>query len=1020
MRPEPLVAGRMRCSALAAVLACSLAPSAAAAQERFSYADRGAERTIDVGQDGSLLVHTDRTSFPARLGTDRVILVVRPETQLAQLGVVVDEVLSARAHVLAVRSTRGEGALALAERLAPLVRAGGLESAVPDLAVEHVRADIHVPPNDPRYGGQWFFDTIHMESAWTREDGDPSVTIAVVDDGCDLTHPDLAPHLLPGYDAIDDDDDPSFLPSSPGNNHGTSCAGLVAAATDNGTDVAGACPECSLRCIRLLGAMGSLIPISSDVRAFDFALMQDDVAVVSNSWGFVDGAPAPGPLVAVIERIQVEGRGGLGAVVVFAAGNDASTIGDGELQAIAGVVTVGAINTFDEAASFSNSGACLDLVAPTGTLTTDIAGPDGEDPGDVTSRFGGTSSACPIVAGIFGLLASADPTLDAAALRAALVETVRPAPFATPDADGHDPLYGFGIVEPRAALDRILPPPPDAGVENDAGTMGVDAGAVTPPASGCACRAGSGTGSASPFALALALALALAARSRSRSRSSRLALALALAGCSAGPPTELRPTVQELRPDSPGTTELPPRYDATDIVESIVSPGGDFRIHFTRAGRHAVPSADTDGDSIPDYAALVARTYDEVLAFDVAAGFRPPEADGAVPGDNGGDELFDVYLVDFAGSSDGSFRRELCTPGAGCAGYMLQENDFVGYHYPSTTYAVRLLASHEFFHAVQAAYDDLLGVQGSTLSESTAVWASERFDPSLQDLEGFSNAFTSRTDRALAVDPGGAAQPYAYGAAILWEYLTTRWDDALVRTLWDDLDAASAGETWVAVLDALLVRDYGSSFAEMMPDFAEWLVFTGARADPAHGPSRGDEIAEVAPVDASVPYADASVRLFPGSIHYFAVPSSTVFVRLDGAGASEIDVIALAFTGTRFVTDVRGLGEVSLRIPLAENAMIALVDGRLSGMSRVVSLCIGSSEADCAPVVDAGASDASADDAGIAGDAAVSAAPAATCACRASAGTSTGSLAFAAALAALLARRARRRTIAAGAQRTVA
>jgi serine protease len=987
-----------------------------AAQQRFTFVDRGETHTVEVAQDGELLVHTANASFRARLGTDRVLVVSSGALDVSQLDVAIDEVLSERAHIVAVRSTRGESAFVLAERLAPLVRSGALRSAMPDLALEHVRADIRIPPDDPRYGGQWFFGTIHLESAWAREDGDPSVTVAVIDDGCDLTHPDLAPHLLPGYDAFSDDSDPSYLPMSAGNNHGTSCAGLVAAVTDNGTDVAGACPECSMRCIRLLGAMGSLIPISSDVRAFDFAMTSPDVAVVSNSWGFVDGAPAPGPLADIIQRIQVEGRGGLGAVVVFAAGNDASVIGPDELQAIPGVVTVGAINPFDEAASFSNSGACVSMVAPTGTLTTDIVGADGDDPGDVTARFGGTSSACPIVAGVFGLLASADPTLDAAMLRAALVETVRPAPFATPDADGHDPLYGFGIVDPRAALDRILPPLPDAGVDEDAALddAGVDAGTLVPTGGGCGCRAGGGT--SSPLTLALALALVLTVRSRRRALAVAVALAL---GC-ASPPSDVRPTVQELRPDTTGSTELPPRYDSTEIVESIVSPGGAFRIHFTRLGRNAVASTDADADGTPDYVSLVAATYDEVLAFDVGQGFRPPVADGAVPVDNGGDDLFDVYLVDFAGSSDGSFRRELCTDGAGCTGYMLQENDFAGYHYPSTRYAVRLLASHEFFHAVQAAYDDLLGTQGSTLAESTAVWASERFDPSLQDIEGFSSAFTTRTDRALAVDPIGAAQPYAYGASILWEFMTTTFDDALVRKLWEDLDTATADQTWVTVLDALLVREYASSFAEAFPDFAEWLVFTGSRADSAHGPTRGDEFAEVAAVDVGLPYSDTSVRLFPGAIRYFAVPSSTLAVRLTGDGASEIDVIAVALTGTRFVSDVRGRGEATLSIPLAENAIIALVDTRLDGMSRVVSLCVAATDAECAPAVDAGADDAASPDAGALGDAGVVAPPPASCGCRAGTSGSAGSLGLVGASALLLARRKRRRTIAVAARASVA
>src|SRR6185503_18073808 len=115
------------------------------------------------------------------------------------------------------------------------------------------------------------------------------------------------------------------------------------------------------------------------------------------------------------------------------------------------------------------------------------------------------------------------------------------------------------------------------------------------------------------------------------------------------------------------STDGPPYYGATDVVESVVSPGGRFRIHFTRAGTHAVPLADADTNGTPDYVAL---QYDMVLARYTTLGFRAPRSDMAIA-DNGGDDLFDVYLLDFTaatgGGADGSFRREQCIAGAGCA-----------------------------------------------------------------------------------------------------------------------------------------------------------------------------------------------------------------------------------------------------------------------------------------------------------------------------------------------------------------
>lgn len=985
------------------VLALSLLASGAAAQgssELGRWIDRGHWHVASPSQSeraGALeVVRDDGWRYPAALGTDRVI-VGGPRVVWEQEGVALDEVLSERAEIYAVRSTRGEDPFALAQRLAPLVAAGRLRAAMPDLAFAHQRASIRVPPDDPRYGGQWFFQTIHIEDAWRHEDGDPSVTVAVVDDGCDLTHPDLAPHMLAGYDALDDDPDPSFLPSTAGNNHGTSCAGLVAAATDNGIDVAGACPECSLRCVRLLGADGTLIPTSTDVRAYDFVLMHDDVAVVSNSWGFTAATPAPGPLVDVLNMVQTQGHGGLGALVVFAAGNDDRVLGNDELEAIPGLVTVGATNTFDEAASFSNRGECLALVSPTGTLTTDIAGADGDDPGDTTDRFGGTSSSCPIVAGVAGLIASRRPTMSAADMRATLVATVRPAPFASPDATGHDLVYGYGIVDPAAALARIDPAGvPDAGPRDagpsDAGSAdaGSDASTSPPPsASSCGCTAvGSAHGTSSVWLAIAALGVLALARRRSAS----LVLALLLAACGSDP---VGAAPEALRPDQAGSTDGPPYYGASDVVESIASPGGHFRIHFTRAGTHAVPLADGDGNGTPDYVDFVATQYDMVLDRYTTMGFRAPRSDVSLAPDDGGDELFDVYLLDFTaatgGGADGAFRSEECVAGTGCTGYMLQENDFVGFGYPSPSYGARLLASHEFFHAVQAAYDDRLGAQGSTLSESTAVWASERFDPSQTDLEGFSDGFMSRPDRALGVDPVGPVQPYAYGAAIVWEYYTTRYDDMLVVRLWNELDATTSASTstWLDVLDTVLARDYATSFHESYVDMAEWMVFTGSRADAAHGPSRGTRIAEVATMDVTLPYHTLSTRIFPASAHYFVVHGNTVAVRLGGSAPEGVDVVAVALSANHFLSDARGVGQVDLAAGTADTIVVILANGATSGSSDAVAICIASTAAECDAMPDAGSATP---DGGVAmadgGAAPMPAAPG--CACRSGGGQSGG------------------------------
>lgn len=413
--------------------------------------------------------------------------------------------LSSRPELWRVEGGPGEDGRALAARL---LAEGVARRAMPDLSLARAPSAISVPPNDPRYGGQWYLQTIGIEDAWAIETGDPAVSIVIVDNGCEMTHPDLAAAFLGGRDVRDMDDDPSPDASEPGAEHGTACAGIAAGIGDNGIGIAGVCPECTLHCVRLLGPRGSLTPLSADIAAFEYA-RSVGARVVSNSWGFVEAISAPPMLRSVVEGLFDDG-----VLVVFAAGNDNRELYDDELTGLRGVIAVGALNLFDEVAPFSNFGPSLDLTAPTGTLSTDLTGPAGASPDDYTTSFGGTSSSCPVVAGVAGLLFSAAPSATAREVHDALIATTRPAPFAEPDARGHDPLHGYGIVSPAAALRALtgMPAPSDAGVPAS------DAGPTESPPQGCSCRAA--PAGAAPAWIALALGVLLSYVSRRVNRRS--------------------------------------------------------------------------------------------------------------------------------------------------------------------------------------------------------------------------------------------------------------------------------------------------------------------------------------------------------------------------------------------------------------------------------------------------------------------------------------------------------------------
>jgi MYXO-CTERM domain-containing protein len=467
---------------------------------RLRFDDR---RVADAQVDASAIVRID-----AGAEADAEAAIEAEGGELVRL-------LSPQLGLWLVESHGGADGLALASRLSTgEARARGVAEAVPNLYLRVKATADPYTPTDPRFGGQWYFENLEMPLAWGLSRGDASTSIVVIDTGCDLAHADLAAKMDPGLDVVDGDMDPSFEASDSGAAHGTACAGVAAAATDNGEGIAGGCPECRLRCVRFLSDVA--VPLSATVDAFQFAL-DVDADVVSNSWGYVNPMPVPSSVADVIGELYTNGRGGKGALVLFAAGNDDREIEDDELQAAEGVLCIGAINNFDESTPFTNRGAAIDVVAPTGTLTTDISGPGGDDPTDYTSLFGGTSSACPVAAGVAGLLASAAPDKTAAELYTIMVETSRPAPFAQPDANGHDPIYGYGIIQPADALGVALGIAPGTG-GGGAGGGGAGGAGGGDGDDGCGCAVAGRAGQVGSGAYLAALVAMFARRRRRASR----------------------------------------------------------------------------------------------------------------------------------------------------------------------------------------------------------------------------------------------------------------------------------------------------------------------------------------------------------------------------------------------------------------------------------------------------------------------------------------------------------------------
>ncbi len=335
-----------------------------------------------------------------------------------------------------------------------LARRGDLDGVFPDVLLPQASTSSDGRYDDPSRGAQWWLDRLRMERLWAVSPGDPDVRVAVIDSAIDIAHPDLADAVVAPYDAFDDDDDPS--PAAPCGDdlacdlHGTAVAGAALARGGNDVGVVGMCPGCSLVPIRLLGDDGASTPLSADVRAFEHAIAAG-AGVINNSWGFTEAIPAPEPLAQAIARATTEGRDGLGALVVFAAGNDDRRIRPVELAALDEVLCVSATDSYGYPTNYTNSGPAVDLAAPSATVSV-VPG------GGVTTTFGGTSAAAPVVSGLAGWALSQDPSMTATELRALLEGTATPSVSVPPDEDGRNDVYGWGIIDPVGVLDTLHPP----------------------------------------------------------------------------------------------------------------------------------------------------------------------------------------------------------------------------------------------------------------------------------------------------------------------------------------------------------------------------------------------------------------------------------------------------------------------------------------------------------------------------------------------------------------------------------
>jgi hypothetical protein len=298
----------------------------------------------------------------------------------------------------------------------------------------------------------WALKKINCPQAWDFAEG-TGVIVAVIDSGIDPSHPDISANIVPGWNFVENNNNPIDLFG-----HGTHVSGTIAAIGNNATGIVGVAPKAKIMPLKVFNDEGGNF-IEWNIEAIDYAVLHG-ARIINNSWETkAKSIPA---LEAVIHNAYLAG-----CVVVFAAGNDSTDVKLSSPVNMGQPIVVGASTPSDQKAGFSRFGENLDVVAPgsgeeTGSeiypigailsLKSTVTNYDIDFGGDLVVdnhylRQAGTSMAAPHVTGLAALILQQHPNYTPEQVRQVL--RLSSDDILTP---GFDSDSGYGRINALKAM----------------------------------------------------------------------------------------------------------------------------------------------------------------------------------------------------------------------------------------------------------------------------------------------------------------------------------------------------------------------------------------------------------------------------------------------------------------------------------------------------------------------------------------------------------------------------------------
>ncbi len=294
--------------------------------------------------------------------------------------------------------------------------------------------DLSKTLNDPMLGEQYSMKTMNIEEAWKINSGNPKIKIAILDTGIDLNHPDLKDKIVAGRNIAD-----PTKPPLDDNGHGTHCAGIAAATSNNNEGGIGVGGKCSIMPVKILN-FGSG---TDDIISEGIVWAADNGAnVMSMSIGiYRSSKPIEDALKYALDK---------GVSISASAGNNNQEYLIHLPSTYPGVIEVASTDDKDAKSSFSNFGKKITVAAPGTAILSTLPTYDVGKKSLNYGKLSGTSMAAPHVAGLIGLILSQKPNLKPSEVTKVLETT------STDLGDkGWDKFYGAGRVDALAALKSL-------------------------------------------------------------------------------------------------------------------------------------------------------------------------------------------------------------------------------------------------------------------------------------------------------------------------------------------------------------------------------------------------------------------------------------------------------------------------------------------------------------------------------------------------------------------------------------